>query len=121
MTDIDEFRYNALSRGITLTEKIVKDNVSMYQYVIIEVIIYDSHDGVKFSSTLAMKGDLYGTEYHLDNLRNLVNEIEKAVIKRANTNPNKCNHEIISMYGNKLCKHCYAVLGSDIILSINYN
>lgn len=128
MTEIDEFRYDCIRRGITITEKIqyspemkIGYNADFREVVLVKMEKMDSPVRIVFDMTMAIDGSLYGTGQYLDALRQMGSAIDELIQRRHVQNPNTCAHNIIVVDGKRMCSNCIAILGQQIVLNINHN
>lgn len=121
MNNIDEFRYDALTRDMVITERAAHDPFTRRVYIHLEIKKMDQPYDLNYSVSKNVDASVYGTDLYLDELRVCTNTIDEMIQRRHNSNPNHCDHDVVVSNNKKICTKCIAILGHTVSVDINYN
>lgn len=122
MSEIDEFRYDCMRRGIIISEKLTKSPYNNQQIIQVKMDKMDQPYNLNFALDILLDAAIYGTVDYLVSLKNLSATLEQIIFQRHHSNPNACPHTtIVVSEGKKICTGCVAVLGESFNFTLTNN
>lgn len=116
---IQEIRLDIISRHFFMIERYINSNGLPYVELVISKL---DTDNLRYDYTVPIMAQNYVWEdVYINTIKDIAYNIDTLITNRHTQNINSCQHDMIMVGYNKVCKRCMGKFGETIPVNLTFN